>query len=99
LAKGKAAGAVAVVASDYLGASAMIYTGLTEPETLEALAIREGLNLAQDLNPSSIVVASNCLSVAKSLKEDNLGRYCHIISISISISTTLKERERPIQYI
>lgn len=48
---GKAA--IATVARDtnsaFLGASSMVFSGMTEPETFEALAVREGLCLASDL--------------------------------------------------
>ena len=71
-------GAVAAVARDaqgnYLGASATLFEGLTDPEVLEALAVREGLNLAQDLILPRIRVASDCLSVIEAMKQPNLGR-------------------------
>ena len=43
-----------------MGASAFIFTNIDDPATLEALAIREGLALAEDLNQNCIHVASDC---------------------------------------
>ena len=54
---------------------------------LEALAASEGLNLAQDLLLPRICVASDCLSVINSLKEQNLGRFSNILH---EITTTAK---------
>ena len=83
VARKKELGAVAAVArtatGEYLGASAVIFYGIIDPEVLEAMAVREGLNLAQDLLLTRIRVASDCLSVIISLKEQNLGRYSHIL--------------------
>ena len=36
--------------SNFLGASVIIFRGITDPTTLEALAVREALALAKDLN-------------------------------------------------
>jgi hypothetical protein len=76
-------GAVADVArSDagvFLAASALFIQGLTDPETLEAIAVREGINLALDLSLPKIKVATDCLMVVKALKEENLRVYTHII--------------------
>ena len=76
---GSAAAVARSATGEYLGASVVIHSGLSDPETLEALAVREGLNLAQDLQLPRITVASDCLSVVKALKEENLGSYSHII--------------------
>jgi hypothetical protein len=77
-------GSVAVVArseaGEYLGASAVLFHGLVDPEILEALAVREGLNLAQDLKLPRMMIASDCLRVVNALHEANLGVYSHIIS-------------------
>jgi ribonuclease HI len=80
---GGAGAAAAVARSDtgeFLGASATKFDGLDDPETLEALAVREGMHLAKDLNLPRLKVASDCLGVVKSLREHNLGVYSHIIS-------------------
>jgi hypothetical protein len=44
---------------------------MTEPETLEAVAVREGINLALDINLPNIKVPTDCLMVAKASKEEN----------------------------
>jgi ribonuclease HI len=76
-------GAIAIVARSeagvYLGASAVHLPGVSDPEVLEAMAVREGVNLAQDLNLPRIMLATDCLSVVKVLKKVNLGSYSHII--------------------
>jgi ribonuclease HI len=71
------AGAVAAVARTaegaYVGASAVHYEGISDPEVLEAMAVREGLYLALDLNLRRIRVASDCQMVIQALHEHNLG--------------------------
>jgi hypothetical protein len=42
----------------YLGSSAVVYPGVTNPAVFEALACREAQALALDLNISNLVVAS-----------------------------------------
>jgi hypothetical protein len=44
----------------YLGASAIVYEGISNPSTLEVLACREALALAEDLGLSRIHIASDC---------------------------------------
>ncbi|KQK19608.2 hypothetical protein BRADI_1g49356v3 [Brachypodium distachyon] len=51
-----------------LGASALVFTGLADPGTLEVLACREALSLAEDLGVSHCQVASDCLEVVTALK-------------------------------
>jgi ribonuclease HI len=76
-------GAVAAVArnklGEFLGASATIFKGRTDAETLEALACREAVELARDLNLHRIRVATDCPNVVRSLEEQSLGRYAHVI--------------------
>ncbi|KAK1610245.1 hypothetical protein QYE76_033918 [Lolium multiflorum] len=63
----------------YLGASATVYEGVTSPGILEALACREGLDVADDLGVDAIQVASDCLDVLKGLQGVNLGEYGSIL--------------------
>lgn len=60
----KSRGAFSVVCRNtaglYLGSSAVMIEGLSDPEALESLAVREGLSLALDLNISNLKVASDC---------------------------------------
>jgi ribonuclease HI len=64
--------AVAAVARDadgaFLGASAVASRGVTDPETMEALACREGLALALDLNVRRLRLASDCANVVRAIK-------------------------------
>ncbi|KAK1644917.1 hypothetical protein QYE76_062722 [Lolium multiflorum] len=77
-------GSVAAIArsSDgvFLGASALIYTGVTEAETLEALACREACDLARDIYASRVRVASDCKMVVQNLEQGTRGVYSHIIT-------------------
>ena len=77
----------------FLGASAVILEGVTNPEVFKALAVREGLCLAQGLLLPKICLASDCLSVINSLKEQNLSlharatdRFRHVMNPGIWIS-------------
>ncbi|PNT63592.1 hypothetical protein BRADI_4g17895v3 [Brachypodium distachyon] len=53
VAKQSSSGAIAAVCRDaggrFLGASALVIAGIADPGTLEALACREALSLAEDL--------------------------------------------------
>jgi hypothetical protein len=71
----------------YAGASAMVYDGITYPGTLEALACREALDVADDLMLGPVHVASDCLEVVKGLYTENLG-------VFRSILTEIKDRSR-----
>jgi hypothetical protein len=51
-----------------LGALTVITAGITDPETLEAMATREGLALAADLILQRFRVATECINVVWSLK-------------------------------
>ncbi|KAK1697051.1 hypothetical protein QYE76_013748 [Lolium multiflorum] len=77
-------GSVAAIArsSDgvFLGASALIYPGVTEAETLEALACREACDLARDIYASRVRVASDCKMVVQYLEQGTRGVYSHIIT-------------------
>ncbi|XP_071685478.1 uncharacterized protein [Lolium perenne] len=77
-------GSVAAIArsSDgvFLGASALIYPGVTEAETLEALACREACDLARDIYASRVRVASDCKMVVQNLEQGTRGVYSHIIT-------------------
>jgi hypothetical protein len=63
VARRKDHGVIAAVArranGEYLGASAVLLQGISDPEVLEVLAVREGTNLALDLSAQRIRVASD----------------------------------------
>ena len=63
----------------FLGASSFVMCGITDPETLEALACREGLALAVDLNLRKLRVASDCSNVIGSLTGVGFSQYGHIV--------------------
>ena len=53
---------------------------MTDPASLEALACREALCLAEDLNIRSFVIASDCKQVVADIDQSARGRYGAIIS-------------------
>ena len=57
----------------------MVFEGITDPSCLEALACRESLALAEDLNLTKIFVASDCQPVVKEILEGSMGRHGSII--------------------
>jgi hypothetical protein len=76
-------GAVVAIARDhegmFMGASALVFPGNTDAETLKALACREGLALAQDIYARRICLARDCAGVIRSLQQDTKGTYAHIV--------------------
>jgi hypothetical protein len=75
----------------FLGASTLVFSGVSDPETLEVLACREGLALASDLLVQKARVASDCLNAVRSLQEDGMGRYGPITrEIKASMTSFLK---------
>lgn len=56
---------------EYLGASARVFLGITEPAALEALACREALALASDLGLNQAVIDSDCKEVLTNIKDGN----------------------------
>ena len=72
----------------FLGASALIIEHIGDPETLEAMAIREGLALAEDLYQRRIHVASDCKKVVDSLKKEDASPYGAIVHEILSHSAT-----------
>ena len=83
LSKNKVFSSVAAVArngaGDFLGASSVVIEGITDPETMEILACREGLALANDLSFRRVQMASDCSNAVRSLSGSTLGSYGHII--------------------
>ena len=49
----------------YLGSSAFIIRGMTDPPCLEAIEGHEVLSLMEDLALQNIVIASDCATVVK----------------------------------
>ena len=63
----------------FLGASTVTFTGTADPTTLEALAVREGQALADDLYERSIFVASDCKTVIDDIQKGSAASYGAII--------------------
>jgi hypothetical protein len=63
----------------FLGASSLACPGISDSATLEAIACREALALADDLQITRAVIASDCLEVVKSLKNNSLPSYVSVI--------------------
>ena len=72
----------------FLGTSALVFRHVSEPETLEALAIREALALSDDLYLRRIHVASDCKVVVEDITKENTSRYGAIIHEIIDHSST-----------
>jgi ribonuclease HI len=51
----------------FLGASALVVEGCTDPKTMEVVACREGLALVSDLKLQRFNLASDCKSVVRSI--------------------------------
>jgi hypothetical protein len=61
-----------------LGASAIIYCGITDPSTLESLACREAL--AVDLGLSRLLVPSDCKQVVSDIGDGTLCKYGAVVA-------------------
>jgi hypothetical protein len=58
----------------------VVFEGITHPGCLEALACREGVALAIDLNMGATMVTSDCLEVVQGLRQGkNMGLFSHIL--------------------
>lgn len=53
----------------YIGSTAIVVPGILDATSLEALACREGLALAADLNLHEIVISSDCKGLIKDIKD------------------------------
>ncbi|KAE8783352.1 putative cysteine-rich receptor-like protein kinase 20 [Hordeum vulgare] len=87
-------GAVAAVCRShtglFLGASVIVFGSIYDPPTLEALAIREALAQARDLNLQQIYVASDCKFVVEDIMQKNMATYGAIIHEIIEYGSTFK---------
>lgn len=52
----------------YLGSSILVIYGLLDPATVEAVACREALSLAQDLGMQHLLMASDCKQVINHIR-------------------------------
>ena len=65
--------------SGCLGSSAAVYHGITDPATLETLACREALALAEDLQVTNMMIASDCKGVVQDINEGSGGAHSAIV--------------------
>jgi hypothetical protein len=83
VAKNKPDGAVEVVCRSesgvFLGASSISIPGISDPFVLEALACREALALALDLQLRSITVAMDCLAVVSDMSRPYAECYSSVL--------------------
>ena len=66
-------------ARNFLGASALVMKGITDPEMAEAMACREGMALTSHLVLQKFKLASDCLNVVWNLQGTTMGACGHII--------------------
>uniref|UniRef100_A0A453NA43 RNase H type-1 domain-containing protein n=1 Tax=Aegilops tauschii subsp. strangulata TaxID=200361 RepID=A0A453NA43_AEGTS len=85
-------GSIGVICRDqtgmFIGASTFGFRHIIDPPTLEALAIREALALADDLYLRRIEVASDCKVVVEDLQKDNSASYGAIVHEIIAHSSS-----------
>jgi hypothetical protein len=83
LSKNTGVASVAAISRDaagsFLGASAFVLESISDPETMEALACREGLSLAMDLNLQRFRLACDNKNVIRSLSGMGMGAYGHVV--------------------
>ena len=76
-------GAVGAISRDhlvvFLSASTIFFTKIDDSTTLEALAAREALALAEDLNLQHIHITSDCKAVVDDIKKGGAATYGPII--------------------
>ena len=76
-------GAVGAVCRDasgvYLGASAVVFNNIEDPEVLEVLATREALALAEDLYEQKVFIASDCVAVVEAIKGGTASAYGAVV--------------------
>ena len=83
VARHRRGGAVSAICRDsqgiYLGFSAMVYPGVTDPVMLETFACREALSLAEDLNLHKIMVACDSQGVIDDINKGTGGPHAAIV--------------------
>jgi ribonuclease HI len=83
ISKDSGRGAATAIARDevgnFMGASALVIAGISEPETMEAIAYREGLSLASDLQLNRVKLVSDCANIVWSILEEAMGSCGHVV--------------------
>ncbi|BAF09084.1 Os02g0566300 [Oryza sativa Japonica Group] len=76
-----AVGAVChTVSGEFVAASAMVWEGLSDSATLEALGCNEGLAIAMGCNMSEVCIASDCLEVIRSISKKPRCQYLAVLN-------------------
>lgn len=65
----------------------MVFRGVTEPTTLDAIACCEALVLAQDLYHHIVIVACDCEPIVDNIKEGIEGPYITVIREIVADNT------------
>ena len=63
-----------------MGSLALVIEGIDDPATLQDVACREGIALAEDLNIQNIVIACDSKQVVFDINRGSKGRYGAIVS-------------------
>ncbi|CAN6318053.1 unnamed protein product [Urochloa humidicola] len=66
-------------AGNFMGASALVVEGISDPEMAEAMACREGMALASDLVLQKFKLATDCLNIIRNLHGTAMGAYGHVV--------------------
>jgi hypothetical protein len=69
--------------ASFLGASPVVLNGVTDSETLEVIACREGLAVAADLLLQHLGIASDCINAVRSISGPGKCAYGHIRKYTI----------------
>jgi ribonuclease HI len=64
----------------FVRASSVVLKGITDPETLEAMACREGFAVAADLLVHRFRLASDCSNAVRDIQGEGMGIYGHIMN-------------------
>jgi hypothetical protein len=75
----------------YLGSLMIVFEGITDSGCLEAMACREALALAADLNVGDAMIASDCMEVVKGLHGQDLGLSSHVL---MEVKETARAHEK-----
>ena len=78
--QGAAAAVCRDISGNYVGSSALVIHGITDPTVLETIACREGLSLAQDLMLQNFVLVSDSKQVVDDIKKSSQGAHGAIIT-------------------
>ena len=71
---GSAAAVCRDSSGNYLGSSALVVEGVDDPASLEAMACREAMALAEDLLLNNVVIASDCKQVVSDITKGSRGQ-------------------------